>query len=73
MIPEFYSETGVPVAPDSLLTKIDLSGLANIPWLGALIIKPPVVGGLDKLSGLYRSAIKLKVPMVFTSLFESGI
>lgn len=73
MIPEFYSETGVPVAPDSLLHKIDLLNPADIPWLGALIIKPPVLGGIDKISGIYRAALRLNVPMVFTSLFESGI
>ncbi|MEN8153156.1 MAG: o-succinylbenzoate synthase [Acidobacteriota bacterium] len=73
MIPKFFSETGVPVAPDSLLLKISLKEIETLHGIGALIIKPSVIGGVDRITEFYNISRKLKIPMVFTSLFESGI
>ena len=63
----FYAATAMPYALDeTLLEKGDLLRYQNA---AALIVKPTLLGGVEKI----RSLADCGVPLIFSSCFESGV
>lgn len=73
-IPEFHAATALRSALDESLWQ--LPGLLErlpIESLGALVLKPNRLGGFAVTLGLASAALKLGIPAILSSAFESGI
>lgn len=69
---EFFRETKIPVAMDETLLQFDF-GNTNIPrGVKSFIIKPGVLGGIEKTVQLIKRTHSLGVTPVFSSAFCSG-
>jgi O-succinylbenzoate synthase len=69
----FYGETGLPVALDESLLNLKTT-LAGWPeGVNALVLKPALLGGIEKIVQIIRMARKAGIYSVLSSLFESGI
>jgi len=69
-IPRFYKETGIKVALDESLRRFKASGFPQ--GVGALVLKPTILGGIDRTRFLIALAQRHKVTPVISSCFEAG-
>jgi len=74
LIPAFYAATGLPAALDeSLWQRPALLGEIGPAPLGALVIKPNCIGGIQKSLDLTAKARRMGLQAVFSSAFESSV
>ena len=69
-VSDFYRVTGIPVAFDETLR--DLTEIKKTPGLKALILKPMLLGGLEKTLGYIRRSKAVGLMPIISSTFESG-
>lgn len=72
-LPAFFDATGVPVALDESLRHLeprDLEGRADV---AAVILKPTLLGGVDRARRWAQQAIASQILPVISASFESGI
>ncbi|MBD3401758.1 o-succinylbenzoate synthase [candidate division GN15 bacterium] len=72
-LPELASRTGVPVALDETLRDLTPEGLPAFPGLAAVIVRPMLLGGLERSMRFARRARTLGVIPVLSSAVESAI
>ena len=70
---QFAGRSGLPVALDESLIVMKPGELDYRPYLGALILKPTLLGGLEKTAKLARMARSQKIKVVISSCFESSV
>jgi O-succinylbenzoate synthase len=73
LLPEFCNKTGLPVALDESLTGIDIQTIEPFDGLIALILKPTLLGGLDKTASYVKRTDSLSLMPVISSSFESSV
>lgn len=71
-IPEFFEKTGIPAALDESLKCILPNDLNLKKGIKALVLKPCVLGGIEKTVQFSRLALKQGAIPVISSAFESG-
>ena len=69
----FSSHCAHPIAFDESLLDTSLEFLLTIPTKRAFIIKPTLIGSLQKVNYLYSKARLHNLQFILTSAFESGI
>lgn len=72
-VSDFYRETEIPVALDESLMKMKPEELAPIGGLKAVILKPTLLGGIERTMRFIKQARKLGIDSVVSSSFESGV
>ncbi len=70
---EFFRETNIPIALDETLVHIDFEKTKIPPGVKALILKPSVIGGIEKAVRLIVNAKKRGMMPVLSSAFYSGV
>jgi O-succinylbenzoate synthase len=70
---EFAEESGLPVALDESLGSMKPEQLARSPFLSAIVLKPTLLGGLERAAGLARAARVNRTKVVISSCFESSV
>lgn len=65
--------TNFPLAFDETLLDMPLDYILSIPTKKAFIIKPTLLGSLQKMNLLYQKACRHKLDFVLSSSFESGL
>lgn len=70
---QFYRETGVPVALDETLVESSPGNFQPFGGLVALVLKPAVLGGVEKTMQMGRMAGEYQLKAVISSTFESGL
>ena len=71
--PEFYQETLIPVALDESLMKLSFEEFKSMDGVDVLILKPTVLGGLERAWQYMQQARALGLAAVISSSFESGL
>ncbi len=69
----FANYCNFPLAFDESLIEMPLDYLLSIPTKKALIIKPTLLGSLQKMNYFYQKACKHNLQFILTSSFESGL
>lgn len=72
-IPRFFSETLIPVALDESLLKIPFDQIKRIDGLDFLILKPTILGGIEKTWKIMEAAKVQAIRPVISSAFESSL
>jgi len=72
-ISDFYRATGIAIALDESLRTMEPKGLVAIEGLKAVILKPTLLGGVEKTLRFIRRAGRLEISAIISSSFESGI
>lgn len=70
---DFREAAGVPVALDESLLDIQPDELEGCGALGAVVLKPTLLGGISKTREWIAHARKLNVRPVLSACFESGV
>ena len=70
---DFFRATGIPVALDESLIKMKPEELAPTEGLKAVILKPTLLGGLEKTLRFIKQAKKSGITPVISSSFETGV
>lgn len=71
--PEFYQETLIPVALDESLLKLSFEEFKGLDGVDVLILKPSLLGGIEKTWQYMQEAKALALAPVISSSFESGL
>jgi O-succinylbenzoate synthase len=71
-IPAFYKETMIPVALDESLLRFPLDELGAVEGVDVLVLKPTVLGGIEKTWQIMQQARGMGLQEVISSSFESG-
>lgn len=72
-VPEFYEETLIPVAIDESLKQHSLRDIKSLDGVETVILKPTILGGIEKISHMAEEAHAYGLHTVITSTFESGV
>lgn len=72
-VPEFYKETMIPVALDESLTKLPLAEIQALEGVDVLVLKPTLLGGIEKIWQIAQQAKAAGVRSVISSSFETGL
>lgn len=72
-IPEFFMKTTIPVALDETLIDMTFEEIKSIEGVDVIILKPTVLGGVEKIWHLMHEARRLAIEFVLSSSFESSI
>jgi len=72
-VTEFFKKTGIPVALDESLSGMNPKNFKPLKGLKAFILKPTILGGIEKTRRWIQRAKALKVQAVISSAFESGV
>jgi len=72
-IPRFFSETGIKTGVDLTDKNIDLKKIISMEGLGSIIIKPALAGGIHNIENIFNLCKEKDIPLIFSSLFETGI
>ncbi|MBP9854675.1 MAG: o-succinylbenzoate synthase [Candidatus Omnitrophica bacterium] len=72
-IPEFFHQTMIPVALDESLQHHDFEEIKHIEGAEILVLKPSVVGGIEKTWKILNDAKRMGLNSVISSIFESHI
>lgn len=62
-----------PIGFDESLLDTPLNLLLSVPTKKAFIIKPTLIGSLQRMNFLYQKACKFKLDFILSSSFESGL
>lgn len=73
MIEEFVMRTTVPVALDESLTAMNFDEIKSIDGVDLLILKPTMIGSIEKTVKYIQEGKRLAISPVVSSLFESSI
>lgn len=65
--------TAHPIAFDESLLDTPLNLLLSVPTKKAFVIKPSLMGSLQKINFYYQKACRYKLDFVLSSAFESGL
>ncbi|MGE0266909.1 MAG: o-succinylbenzoate synthase [Candidatus Omnitrophota bacterium] len=72
-IPEFFHKTTIPVALDESLQTNEFEQIKHIEGVEVLVLKPSVIGGIEKTWKILRDAKRLGLNTLISSIFESSI
>ncbi len=72
-VPEFYKETMIPVALDESLVKLPFAEIQALEGVDVLILKPTLLGGIEKTWQIAQQAKAAGVHSVISSSFETGL
>lgn len=72
-IPDFFHQTTIPVALDESLQKHDFELIKHIEGVEILVLKPAMVGGIEKTWKILKDAKRLGLDTVISSIYESSI
>jgi O-succinylbenzoate synthase len=72
-LPELYRKTGLSIALDETLTEISPENFIYEDWINTLILKPAVLGSLDKTLKFMSLAITKGVKTVISDTFQTGV
>ena len=72
-IPEFYDETMIPIALDESLTHVPFEQIRGISGVETIIIKPTILGGIEKTVQLIAKAGNCAMCTVISSAYESSL
>ena len=72
-IPEFFNETLIPVALDESLQRLTLEEIRSIPGVYTLILKPTLLGGIERTWQLIQQGEDCALDAVISSSFESSL
>ena len=72
-IPEFFAQTTIPIALDESLLKYPFEEIKSIDGVYTLILKPTLLGGIERAWKLMHEAKRLALSSVVSSTFESDI
>ncbi|MCK5214220.1 MAG: o-succinylbenzoate synthase [Candidatus Omnitrophica bacterium] len=72
-IPEFYERTMIPVALDESLLTRSLDDIRHIDGIDVLVLKPTILGGLEKTWQIAQFAHVIGLKAVITSSFDSSL
>ena len=72
-VTEFFKTTGIPVALDESLVAMNPKKFKPLKGLKAFILKPTILGGIEKTRCWIQRAKFLKIQTVISSSFESGV
>lgn len=72
-IPEFFRNTGIPVALDETLFLRGFDYLKPLEGVRFFVLKPMLLGGVRKVLRIAHEARKNGIQMIISSSFESGI
>jgi len=72
-LPRFLQESDLPVALDETLSEVRLEDLHAFKGVAAMVLKPSLLGGLNKSTRIARKAMEWKATPVFSALFETGL
>ncbi len=70
---EFFMKTTIPVALDESLLKIDFQEVKSLAGVDVLILKPTVLGGIEKTWEWIEDAHRFGLQCVVSSSFETGV
>jgi len=70
---ELFDATGIPVALDESLLELRPDGLEGRPEVGAVVLKPTLLGGIARAREWAIKASALDVRPVVSACFESGV
>lgn len=73
MIEEFVMRTTVPVALDESLTGMNFNEIKSIDGVDLLILKPTIIGSIEKTVKYIKEGRRLAISPVVSSLFESSL
>lgn len=63
----------LPIALDESLTRIKLADLEDCDFVSALVLKPTILGGLERSRMIASEAVSMGLKVVISSSFELGI
>jgi len=72
-IPEFFDETLIPVALDESVAQMAFDDIKSIPGVDILVLKPTLLGGIEKTFQIIRRSEDLALDTVISSAFESSV
>lgn len=72
-IPDFFNKTTIPVALDESLLKVGLKDIRSLDGVDILILKPTLLGGIEKAYALMEETKRLGIVCLVSSCYESGI
>ncbi len=72
-LPDFFQANKMPSALDESLAGISPKTYRQMPGVAAFILKPAVLGGIEKTMRFARIAKSLGIKPVISSVFESGV
>lgn len=72
-IPEFYTDTFIPVALDETVKSINFQTIKKIEGVDIIVLKPTILGGIEKTYQIMQNAQNQGIDSVISSSFESSI
>lgn len=69
----FHAQTGIPLALDESLIGQAPAAMVVAAGVEAFVLKPAVLGGLERMNGFFRVARRCGIKAVASSMFETGI
>ena len=72
-IPEFFDQTMIPVALDESLQHLSLDDVRSISGVETVVLKPTVIGGIEKILQMLTQAKDFALDTVISSSFESSL
>ncbi|MCA9406340.1 MAG: o-succinylbenzoate synthase, partial [Candidatus Omnitrophica bacterium] len=72
-IPEFFTKTFIPIALDESLLTVDFEELKSLEGVDFIILKPTVLGGVEKTCQIMERAKQLAISPILSSCYESEI
>ena len=72
-LPELYKKTGIPIALDESVVDSSIENFQTANWITAIILKPAVLGSLQKMLHYLDVAKKQNIKTVISDTFHSGI
>lgn len=72
-IPEFFRRTTIPVALDETLRSVDFAEVKKTEGVDVIVLKPSVIGGIEKTWDLVRKAKAQGISTLISSIFESSL
>ncbi len=72
-IPEFFHQTLIPAALDESLQNLDIKDVGSIEGADVVVVKPTILGGIEKTYHLIKYARERALRCVVSSSFESSI
>jgi o-succinylbenzoate synthase len=70
---KLFQETDISLALDESLVEMSPSNLKSLDWIKAIILKPSIIGSMDKSLEYISIAEKLGIKTVISDTFHSGI
>ncbi len=70
---DFFMKTTIPVALDESLTRLSLKEMSALQGMDILVLKPTILGGVEKIWKLINDAHRLGISTIISSSFESSI